>query len=127
MVAIKTKKKSVNTGMVGPMVDYAIGQMAKNPMMTIEQFEDLLYKQFHDKWNAEEGETLEGSTRLRWRNLCDWVKATLTRVEATTYVSICKVDYIVYIPRLGAVQGAGILVNRDFTIHVMRLIAAKCK
>lgn len=125
MVALKTKK-SVNTGMVGPMVDYAIEQMAKNPLMTIEQFEDMLYTQFHDKWNAEEGETLEGSSRLRWRNLCDWVKATLTRVEATTYVRICKVDYIVYIPRLGAVQGAGILVNRDFTIQVMRLIAAKC-
>ena len=125
MVAIK--KKGVNKGMVNPMVEYATERLAKTPLMTIEEFEGMLYTQFHDKWNAEEGETLERSSRLRWENLTDWVKATLTRELATAYVTIGKVDYIVYIPSLGGIKGAGYLVNRNFAMQVMGLIAAKCK
>ena len=109
-------------GLVNRMHRHATGRLAAVPLMTIEAFEQMLFDAFHQEWEDDRA-TLDGSSRTRWQNLTDWVKAIMTRDEVSTYLTINGVDYIAYMVPIGIINSIDRIVGYRTAWALMRRIA----
>ena len=104
------------------MHGHATGRLAAVPLMTIEAFEQMLFDAFHQEWEDDRA-TLNGSSRTRWQNLTDWVKATMTREEVSSYLTINGVNYIAYMVPIGFINSIDRIVADGTALALMRRIA----
>lgn len=109
-------------GLVHRMHLHATGRLAAVPLMTIEAFEQMLFDAFHQEWEDDRA-TLDGSSRTRWQNLTDWVKANMTRDNVSIYLTINGVDYIAYMVPIGFINSIDRIVGYGTAQALMRRIA----
>ncbi len=130
MVAITSKKSKDISGKAArqywlPILQaHARTLLAEKLVMSPEDFHRHMNHKFYHQVENWAVETLKGSSRTRFDNLIDWVKAHLTMQKQTAYTRINDVDYIVWCPAIGSIEGHGQLISRAHLLTVLGRIAA---
>ena len=73
----------------------------------VEELEEYVYSKIGDKLTEEDFETIEGSSRLRWQNDLDWVKARMTRRRQTRHLRINGERCLLWLDVVGELNDYG--------------------
>src|SRR5690348_15228686 len=92
---------------VAELYSAAEAYLEEDPLVPVPAFEEMLHDRFRTRWEEGDFGNLTGSSRLKWQNLVDWVKARLTGRGYITYVRVRGHRYILYLKPVGSIDKHG--------------------
>ena len=104
---------------------YGLELLRKTPVISVPEFEKALHQRFKKDMIDEDYETITGSSRLRWKNLADWVKAYLTKEDLIQYRFIRGVKFILFLEPIGTLLNTP-LCNYRHACHVVDCLYRAC-